>query len=201
MISNVELRVPVSEADHAQGREDAPLTLVEYGDYECPSCGGAYWSVQKLREAFGDDLRFVFRNFPLANSHPHAMIAAQAAEAAALAGKFWRMHDLLYENQERLGERAIFEFAARLKLERASFARELEDPAVEARIRADFYGGARSGVNGTPTFYLNGFRYDGPWAFESMRDELEQALVTGRAASARKPTDRRAPATTPRVAR
>jgi len=169
----VKLRVPVSRSDHAQGPRDAPLTLVEYGDYECPYCGQAYQIVKAIQEALGDDLRFVFRNFPLAQIHPNAMNAACAAEAAALQGKFWDMHDALYENQDSLDPQSLLAYAAELGLDLDRFAQDMVSTRVEERIVSDLEGGARSGVNGTPTFFINGFRYDGDWSYDSLLYTLQ----------------------------
>jgi len=160
----MSLKPPVGPQDHVQGNPDAPIELVEYGDFECPFCGQAYDSVKAVQAALGDDLRFVFRNFPLAQAHPHALGAAQAAEAAGLQGRFWEMHDVLFEHQDMLDEANLLRFAAALGLDMERFARDFASPEVAAKIRADFLSGARSGVNGTPTFFVNGERYDGSWA-------------------------------------
>jgi len=160
----MSLKPPVGPQDHVQGNPDAPIELVEYGDFECPFCGQAYYSVKTVQAALGDDLRFVFRNFPLAQAHPHALAAAQAAEAAGLQGRFWEMHDVLFEHQDMLDEANLLRFAAALGLDMERFARDFASPEVAAKIRADFLSGARSGVNGTPTFFVNGERYDGSWA-------------------------------------
>ena len=157
------LKPPVGPHDHVRGAPNAPITLVEYGDYECPHCGRAYWILKSLEEAMGDDLRFVFRNFPLSQVHPHALAAAHAAEAAGLQGRFWGMHDLLFENQEFLEGPHILQYALRCGLDLDRFARDVESEVVAAKVKADFLSGARSGVNGTPTFFVNGHRYDGSW--------------------------------------
>ncbi|MGO8787102.1 MAG: DsbA family protein [Terriglobia bacterium] len=170
------LKLAVTSADHSQGHEDAPLTLVEYGDYECPHCGRAYPIVKQIQERWGKRLRFVFRNFPLTEMHPHAEGAAEAAEFAGAQGKFWEMHDLLFENQDRLGEALYLELAQGLKLTAASLRQELEGGAFRIRVRADFTGGVRSGVNGTPTFFINGRRHDGPFEFEDLVLALDDAL-------------------------
>jgi protein-disulfide isomerase len=162
----MSLKPPVGPQDHVQGNPDAPIELVEYGDFECPFCGQAYDSVKAVQTALGDDLRFVFRNFPLAQAHPHALPAAQAAEAAGLQGRFWEMHDVLFEHQDKLDEPNLFRFAGALGLDMERFGRDFASPEVAAKIRADFLSGARSGVNGTPTFFVNGERYDGSWAPE-----------------------------------
>jgi protein-disulfide isomerase len=155
------LTIPIDEArDHVQGPADSPLTLVEYGDYECPYCGAAYPIVKEVQARLGERLRFVFRNFPLANSHPHAEHAAEAAEAAAAQGRFWEMHDLLFENQSRLSDHDLGSYAGRLGLDAERFERELASHVHADRVHEDFMSGVRSGVNGTPTFYIDGTRYD-----------------------------------------
>jgi protein-disulfide isomerase len=161
------LKPPVGPHDHVQGPPDAPITLVEYGDYECPHCGRAYPIIKSLQEALGDGLRFVFRNFPLSQAHPHAVPAAHAAEAAGLQGRFWEMHDLLFENQESLEGPHLIQYALRCGLDLDRFARDVDSEAVAAKVKADFLSGARSGVNGTPTFFVNGHRYDGSWDLRS----------------------------------
>jgi len=165
-MSDALLTPPVSERDHAAGPADAPVTLVEYGDYECPYCGMAYQVVKSAQRELGKQLRFVFRNFPLAEAHPHARLAAQAAEAAAAQGKFWQMHDALFEHQEALEAEDIIGYAKSLGLDMAQFARDLKDPTYAKRVRDDFRSGVKSGVNGTPTFFINGSRYEGSWANE-----------------------------------
>src|SRR5215813_7288804 len=145
------LTVPVGPDDHAQGPEDAPVTLVEYGDYECPHCGRAYPIVHEVQKALGPRLRFVFRNFPLAEMHPHAARAAEAAEAAAAQGKFWEMHDLLYEHQKALDDAHLAQYAKRLGQAVGRGKRELEAGTYTNRVRSHFRSGVRSGVYGTPT--------------------------------------------------
>jgi protein-disulfide isomerase len=163
-MSEGQLTPPVSDRDHINGPDDAPVTLVEYGDYECPYCGMAYPVVKSAQRALGDQLRFVFRNFPLAEAHPHARIAAQAAEAAGAQGKFWEMHDMLFEHQKALETEDLASYADSLGLDSVRFLRELQAGVYEKRVREDFRSGVRSGVNGTPTFFVNGSRYDGDWA-------------------------------------
>jgi protein-disulfide isomerase len=163
------LTVPVSEdRDHIQGPADAPVTLVEYGDYQCPYCGAAYPIIKEVQARMGDRLRFVFRNFPISTSHPRAEQAAEAAEAAAAQGKFWEMHDLLYENQERMGDDDLHAYAEQLELDVDRFDRELAEHGHAKRVHEDFMSGVRSGVNGTPTFYVNGIRHDGPYDLETL---------------------------------
>jgi protein-disulfide isomerase len=155
------LTIPVSPADHADGAADAPLTLVEYGDYQCSTCGQAFPMIKEVQRVFGADLRFVFRHFPITELHPHALGAAAAAEAAARQDRFWPMHDLLFEHQRQLDLESLRGYAATLSLDDARFVVDLESAEVEARIRADFEGALASGVHGTPTFFVNGVRTDG----------------------------------------
>jgi protein-disulfide isomerase len=162
-MSGSSLTLPVGERDHIAGPDAAPVTLVEYGDYECPYCGMAYPIVKSIQRAMGEQLRFVFRNFPLRDAHPHAEHAAEAAEAAAAAGKFWEMHDLLYENQEQLDDRDLLRYGQQVGLDAESLARDLDEGTYKKRVREDFRSGVVSGVNGTPTFFVNGERYDGGW--------------------------------------
>jgi protein-disulfide isomerase len=165
--SRVGLLTPaVSDRDHAVGPADAPVTLVEYGDYECPYCGMAYPVVKALQRQLGTRLRFVYRNFPLAEAHPHARHAAQVAEAAAAQGKFWEMHDMLFEHQDALEDTNLIGYAGAIGLDAERVARELEAGTHAKRVRDDFRNGMRSGVNGTPTFFINGDRYDGSWMHE-----------------------------------
>ena len=171
------LTPPVSERDHAEGRADAPLTLVEYGDYQCPYCGEAYPVIKRLQKALGKKLRFVFRNFPLTQAHPYALIAAEAAEAAGLQGKFWQMHDLIYENQVDLEPDILPSWAERVGLDLTEFGKAIKEGAVTKRIKEDRASGIRSGVNGTPCFFINGARYDGDSGFDSLREALEEQPI------------------------
>jgi protein-disulfide isomerase len=168
------LALPVGERDHAQGPESAPVTLVEYGDYECPYCGAAYPIVKEVQRRMGDRLRFVFRNFPLTEIHPHAGHAAEAAEAAAAQGRFWEMHDHLYEHQQELDDDHLLQAAAGLGLDTERFEREMAEHAHVGRVREDFLSGVRSGVNGTPTFFINGVRHDGSYDLETLLAALRR---------------------------
>lgn len=134
------LRIPVHEGDWMQGPQNAPVTLVEYGDYECPFCGQAYLIVKQIQKRFEGRLLFVFRNFPLAQAHPHAEIAASAAEAAGIQGAFWEMHDALYENQDRLDFKGISEFAETLNLNLEKLELDMKSDRVQKKIRSDFQG-------------------------------------------------------------
>ena len=169
------LKQPITAEDHAQGLESAEVTLLEYGDYECPYCGQAYPIVKQVQKQFGKRLRFVFRNFPLSEMHPHAESAAEVAEFAGAQGKFWEMHDQLYENQERLGEALYSSLCEQLGLSATAMRQALKEGTFKARVRADFTGGVRSGVNGTPTFFINGHRHDGSFDFEALVSAINQA--------------------------
>ncbi len=171
------LKVAVSIEDHAQGPENAPVTLVEYGDFECPHCGRAYPIVQRVQKHFGNRLRFVFRNFPLSEMHPNAEFAAEVAEFAGANGKFWEMHDLLFENQNRLGGPLYAELAHKLHLPTEGLREALESREYKARVHDDFSGGVRSGVNGTPTFFINGHRHDAPFEFEDLVQAIEDGMA------------------------
>jgi len=176
------LTMPVAEGrDHIQGPADAPVTLVEYGDYECPYCGAAYPIVKEVQARMGEGLRFVFRNFPIATSHPHAERAAEAAEAAAAQGSFWAMHDVLYENQKRLRDEDLRVYAEQVGLDVGSFDQELAEHVHAARVREDFMSGVRSGVNGTPTFYVNGTRHDDSYDLDTLLGALEETADARRA--------------------
>jgi len=168
------LAVPVTDADHAKGDADAAVTLVEYGDYQCPACGMAYPFVQDILGRNATGLRFVFRNFPLSQAHPYASMAAQVAEAAATLGRFWPMHDWLYQHQDawtQRGAEGIADGVQAIGLDPTQLEQVLEDPRISERVRHDFMGGVRSGVNGTPSFYLNGQLYTGGF------DTLGQAVA------------------------
>jgi protein-disulfide isomerase len=173
----MSLRVPVTEEDHIQGKDDAKCTLVEYGDYECPHCGHAYPIVKRVQKHFGNKLRFVFRNFPLAEMHPHAESAAETAEFAGAQGKFWEMHDSLFENQEQLGGALYLKLAQKLKLSTAELKTAVEGREYLQRVKDDFTGGVRSGVNGTPTFFINGKRHDASFEYEDLVAAIEAALA------------------------
>jgi protein-disulfide isomerase len=169
------LTLPVGPRDHAQGPDDAPATLVEYGDYECPSCGSAYPMIKQVQQQMGDQLRFVYRNFPLREIHPYAENAAEAAEAAGAQGAFWPMHDTLFEHQQALDDQDLVNYAAGLDLDVDRFTQALEDHVYADRVREDFMSGIRSGVNGTPTFFINGARYDGSFTVDSLVAALTEA--------------------------
>ena len=175
-LESPQLTIPVGANDHIRGPAEALLTLVEYGDYECPYCGEAYPIVKEVERTLGDQLTSVFRNFPLDQIHPHAFEAALAAESAAGQGRFWEMHDRLFENQGRLRTKDLLGHAEAIGLDVERFATELEAHAFEERVRSDFLSGVRSGVNGTPTFFINGRRHNGPYDLETLLSSLHAAL-------------------------
>jgi len=177
---SARLVLPVSERDYSQGPGDAPVTLVEYGDFECPYCGRAYPIVKEVQRRLGDRLRFVFRNFPLTQVHPRAQHAAEAAEAAGAQGKFWAMHDALFEHQRHLEDDDLTRYAGELGLDTAAFEREMAAHAHAGRVREDFTSGVRGGVNGTPTFFINGVRHDDAYDLDTLLDAIERAEAVAR---------------------
>ena len=175
-MSEGELSPPVGAADHVVGAADARVVLVEYGDFQCQYCGMAYPILERIRRRLGGELRFVFRHFPLHQIHPEARHAAEAAESAGAQGKFWEMHDTIFQNQGALDDASLVHYAKLIGIDADAVARDLATGAWTKRVRDDFRSGVRSGVNGTPTFFVNGRRYDGPWADEHrFRDALERA--------------------------
>jgi protein-disulfide isomerase len=174
------LTPPIGARDHVQGPVDAPVALVEYGDFECPHCGRAYPIVKAALKAMGPRLRFAFRHFPLRQSHPHAEHAAEATEAAGAQGKFWEMHDRLFERQFALDDEYLVEYATDLGVDARRFAEELSAGVYAPRVREDFRSGVQSGVNGTPTFFIDGARYDESWDLEPLLAALEQQATAKR---------------------
>jgi protein-disulfide isomerase len=162
------LAVPVSERDRSQGPASAAITLVQYGDYECPYTRRSTWVVQAIQQELGEQLRFVYRNFPLTDIHPHALHAAFAAEAAAAQGKFWEMHDYIFHHQHTLADADLEQFAIAVGLDRQRFAHDMAARPFMSRIEEDLQSGIRSGVRGTPTFFINGILYSGSWEQEAL---------------------------------
>jgi len=176
--AHATLTPPVGERDHSSGPAPAAVTLVEYGDFECPSCRKAYTMVKELQRRLGKDLRVVFRNFPLTKLHPHAQHAAEAAEAAAAQGAFWQMHDRLFERQFALEDDNLIEYATDLGLDSDRMRVALEGGTYRSRVKEDVLSGIQSGVNGTPTFFINGERYDGAHGTEPLLEALQRALTS-----------------------
>jgi formate-nitrite transporter family protein len=174
------LVVPVNEHDWIAGPADAPVTFVEYADFECPDVRRMEPIVQEVRRLAGDNLRYIYRHFPLTRKHAHALQAAEAAEAAGAQGAFWEMHDLLLANQDRLTQRDLARYAAELGLDTAAFEQALNEGSYEPNVRRDYAGGALSGADGTPTFYLNGVMYDDWYELRSLLRAVEDAVQAAR---------------------
>jgi protein-disulfide isomerase len=178
MAQRIHLVVPVSERDHRQGPDSAPVTLVQYGDYECPYTRRSTWVVQALQQELGERLRFVYRNLPLIEIHPHALHAALAAEAADAQGKFWQMHDYLFHHQHTLEDADLARFAEAVGLDMQQYARDMCEQRGLSRIEEDVESGDRSGVQGTPTFFINGVFYRGSWEHDALLAALQTAIRT-----------------------
>ena len=174
------LQMPISDRDHVLGPADAPVDVVEYGDYECPYCGAAYPIVADLLRQRGSAIRFAFRNCPLTNVHTHAEFAAEAAEAAGAQGQYWPMHDWLFEHQQQLELSAVIEAAALTGMDTAVFAEDLSAHTFRPKVQEDFMSGLRSGVNGTPTFFFNGLRHDGPATLRALLAAADAADAAGK---------------------
>jgi protein-disulfide isomerase len=169
---SVTLATPITADDHSQGPEDADVTLVQYGDYECPYTRLSRHSVHQLQRELPDRMRFVFRHFPLEQLHPHARAAAAAAEAAGLQTDFWTMHEYLFEHQKALEDADLKGYANHFGLDLQGFDRDTRSPEVQQRIQRDLESGDRSGVEGTPTFYVNGTQHDGGYDLDSLRSAI-----------------------------
>jgi formate-nitrite transporter family protein len=170
-----QLIAPVNEQDHIRGPKNAVVTLVEYGDLECEHCAEAYPMLMELLDEVGEQVCFVYRHFPLTQTHPNAQRAAEAAEAAASQDQFWEMHDMLFTNQDALDEISLRNYAEKIGLDMQQYDQEMEADVHAERVREDFLSGVRSGVNGTPTFFINGERHDGPSSKSGLRDAVERA--------------------------
>jgi protein-disulfide isomerase len=173
MAHRIDLVVPVSATDHSLGAEHAPITLVEYGDFECPTCKQASPAVKMLVDRFTNRLRVVFRHYPLESMHPHALHAALAAETAGAQGRFWEMHDLLFANQQHLKLKQLHEYAEQLGLDMARYTAEMDDEIYLQRVREHIEGGHRSGVKSTPGFFINGVIHDVSFGVHSLQDAIE----------------------------
>lgn len=171
------LKVPISAKDHIRGNQNAPITLVEYGDFQCPYCGRAYPILEQVLENFGDYVRLVFRHFPLADLHPFAQMASETTEFASSHKLFWETHDLIFENQFKLSESFLIEIVESLGLSGQKLLAALEAGTYTSIVRESFLGGVRSGVNGTPTLYINEERYNGPVEFPELVNFIETVLL------------------------
>jgi len=171
--------IEVHAGDHVEGPADAPITLVEYGDFECPQCGHAFAIVQRVRKRMRGRMRFVFRHFPITSAHPHAQRAAETAEWAAGEGAFWRMHDRLYTHQQSLDDQSLLAHARALGLDPAGLQRAWSAHSTIAHIKEDFLGGIRLGVTGTPAFFVNGVQHAGGWDEAALTDAALAASPIG----------------------
>ncbi|MFL9482789.1 DsbA family protein [Chitinophagaceae bacterium LWZ2-11] len=168
-----KLRPPVNAEDQVQGSSSATIELVEYGDYQCPHCGAAYPIIKRIQKKMGHKLKFVFRNFPLQEIHPQALGAALAAEAAGAQNKFWQMHDIIFENQQNLQREDLIQYAETIGLDVPTFKSDIKEQAFLEKVETDFESGIRSGVNGTPSFFIDGDKYNGSWDEKSLLEYLE----------------------------
>jgi len=173
---HVRLTPGVSKDDHSEGPADAAVTLVEFGDFECSHWGQAYPIVKEIQERLKGKLRFVFRNFPLTHAHRHALTAAEASEAAAAQGRFWEMHAKLFEHQKRLGDYQIAKYAESIGVDMSRFAADMDSHAHQGRVQQQFDSGISSGVHGTPTFFINGVRFDQSWDVETLTAAIKAAM-------------------------
>jgi protein-disulfide isomerase len=185
-LSKATLTPPVGKHDHVQGRSTATVTLVEYGDYQCPFCGNIQPVIKKLQKHYGDQLRFVFRNFPQVRVHAYAQRAAEAAEAAGAQGKFWEMHGYLYDHQEALDVENLARAADALGLDKVKFDREVAERVYADRVQRDIQSGNDSGVGGTPTIFINGARSDDDDDFEKLKAKIEEAILLGKASKGKR---------------
>jgi protein-disulfide isomerase len=167
--------MPLVSEDHTLGSPHAPVTLLEYGDFECPHCGEVYPVIKELLREWGDDLLFAYRHFPLIDVHPHAEHAAEASEIAGAEGKFWPMHDTLFENQDALDDLSLLGYAELIGVDPEVFAIALRDGIYRPRVARDILSGIYGGVNGTPTFFINGYRYVGSHSYRALAAALEAA--------------------------
>lgn len=174
---SARLKFPVNSNDHIRGNKNALLELVEYGDYECRDCGRAYPVIIEILQEMGDDIKFVFRNFPLSRAHPNALNAALATEAAALQNMFWEMHDIIFENQDQLEPDDILFYAKKIKLDVPQFINDFKKKSLLTKVETDFETGMRSGVNSTPSFFVNGIKYDSYWEDDDLIHYLKRQLL------------------------
>ena len=173
----LSLAVPLEPTDHSQGSDHARIVVVEYGDFECPGCKVAATTPKLLLERFPNKVRFVYRHFPLQEAHPHAVLAAEASEAAAAQGKFWPMYDLLFQNQGHLKDKDLHRFAADLGLDMARYTAEMDDHIYLQKVREHIEGGRRSHIRATPTFFLDGVAHDVSFGMKSLHDAVSTAAT------------------------
>jgi protein-disulfide isomerase len=171
------LKLLVGERDHSQGPADAPVMLVEYGDFECSLCGRAFPVIEELLNTYEGKIRFIFRNFPMKTIHPNAYDAALAAEAAGLQGKFWEIHSIFFKNQDNLERPQLIKYAASAGVDPEKLKTDMESETIRAKVKEDFRSGVISGVNGTPTFFINGIRYNGTYYLWDISKAIDRALA------------------------
>ncbi|TAK00950.1 MAG: hypothetical protein EPO39_15135 [Candidatus Manganitrophaceae bacterium] len=181
MLDEIIQKTPITKDDWIRGSADAPVTMLEYGDFECPYCGMAFPVLHRLVDEDPETIRLVYRHFPITNIHPRALPTAEAAEAAGAQGKFWEMHDLLFTHQDRLEDEDLLAYADAIGLDIDRFAREMSAGRYRKEVKGNFRKGIQDGVNGTPTIFINRLRYDGPRDYESMRAAIAAILRTERA--------------------
>jgi len=172
-----KLTLPINNQDHIKGPRNALVHVVAYGDYQCSYCGGASLMVNAIERSFSGQMAFVFRHFPLSNLHPFAKKAAIAAEAAGRQGKFWFMHNMMFQYQALLNAKTLFVFAEELKLNLKVFKMDITDHALSEKVAADLDSGTQSGVNGTPSFFINGYKYSGFYDFESLAGAIGDMII------------------------
>jgi protein-disulfide isomerase len=172
----VSLAVPPEPTDHFQGSEHAPVTLLEYGDFECPSCKVAVQTPKLLLDRFPNRIRFIFRHFPLQDAHPHALMAAEVSETAAAQGKFWEMHDVLFDNQVHLKDRDLYRYAGQIGLDLARYTAEMDDHIYLQRVREHADGGRRSHIRATPAFFVDGVLQDVSYGMQALHDAVAEAV-------------------------
>jgi protein-disulfide isomerase len=171
-IPEIMLQPEIIDLDHIEGDKNASITLVEYGDYECPSCGDVYPIIKSIQKRMGHRLRFIFRNFPLIEIHPNAFMAAMATEAAARQNLFWPMHDILFNNQDQINYSDILDYAEKIGLDTHTFSKDMENETLIQKVEGDLESGKESGVRGTPSFFINGEKYDGDWSEHDLYNTL-----------------------------
>ncbi len=172
------LKVAPHAGDHSLGEEHAPITIVEYGDFECPSCRVAAPTPYLLLERYPSRVRFIYRHFPLEEAHPHALLAAEASEAAAAQGKFWAMHDVLFRQQAHLKEADLARYAGEIGVDLTRYTAEMADHIYLQKVRESEAGGRRSHLRATPSFFVNGVLHDVSFGMESLHQAVA-ALVGG----------------------
>jgi protein-disulfide isomerase len=172
------LLVPDEATDHVLGPSTAAVIVTEYGDFECPSCGQAHGAMKILQRHFAGRIRFVFRHYPLVEPHPHAEIAAEAAEASGAQGKFWPYYDLLFEHQDHLKPADLRRHAEHLQLDLGRFDFEMSDHVYLQRVQEHMISGRRLGVRATPAFYVNGAVVDVSFGLERLHQAIDRALAT-----------------------